>query len=253
MNSGGLLVSASLLARRLSNLSLAASSAAAAAAARRKPSSSAAVTTVSAYRVYSAVAARYSSSHHHIQYSTTASITRRQFSTGNGGKKGSRTPPYPTEGDEPDVIFDEDATTADFFGVAFDDGDDPGKLGPEADLPPLYKRDAATGRFTGDVEVELSEEQRRVIESDDHQRSKLLMQRLEAHWKKANDEITAGSHGGAKELNALGQRIRDHKLSLNVLGRSVEAQTATERAEDGSELGHDDDGPSKNLKAFACT
>jgi hypothetical protein len=46
------------------------------------------------------------------------------------------------------------------FGVHFDDGTDQGKVGVL--LPPKYKRDAATGRLTGEVEQELTVEEKRI-------------------------------------------------------------------------------------------
>src|SRR5210317_1404381 len=44
------------------------------------------------------------------------------------------------------------------FGVDFEDGTDHGKLGPS--MPPKYKRDSMTGKFTGETETELSERER---------------------------------------------------------------------------------------------
>lgn len=169
-------------------------------------------------------------------------MTRQFTGGGSGGKKGSKTTTTTTTGDE-----DEDNNDEDFFGVSFEDGSDPGKLGPEENLPPKYKRDAATGRFTGDVEMEVSEEQRRMIESDEFQRSKILMRRMESHWKKANTDADGDETTRGRELNALGKRIREGNMGMNVLGRSVEAQAATERADDGSETGRDEHGFTQRL------
>ena len=47
------------------------------------------------------------------------------------------------------------------FGVHFQDGDDLGNLGPKS--PPRYKRDAVTGKFTGEEEEELTESQKKLL------------------------------------------------------------------------------------------
>jgi hypothetical protein len=56
-----------------------------------------------------------------------------------------------------DVDVDDDP-----FGVLFKDGDD--LLGPT--LPPKYQRDAMTGKFTGVIEKELTDRERRILQAD---------------------------------------------------------------------------------------
>ena len=62
------------------------------------------------------------------------------------------------------------------FGVNFDDGSD--KLGP--DTPPLYKRDSVTGKFTGEQEVELTAQERQLLQMDPVQEEEYLVQKLAA-------------------------------------------------------------------------
>ena len=52
----------------------------------------------------------------------------------------------------------------DVFGVNFDDGNDHGKVGPN--VPPKYRRDAVTGKFTGEKEREISDKERHLLNMD---------------------------------------------------------------------------------------
>lgn len=132
------------------------------------------------------------------------------------------------------------------FGVNFEDGTDHGKIGPTKHLPPKYKRDATTGRQTGEIEHELTEEEKRVLKADPIQLDKLLSKRVEEHWEASGEADEAGE---SSQLDKLGERIRTADMGLNVLGRSVQAQAAKEQLEDGSELGRDGSGFSQNLTA----
>jgi small subunit ribosomal protein S18 len=127
------------------------------------------------------------------------------------------------------------------FGVYFDDGSEQGKIGKA--LPPKYKRDTATGRLTGDIEKELSEEDKRILKADPLEKDKLLLNRLERHWQERGIDAS----GMPIELDALGQRIRETEMGMNVLGRSVRAQAAEEEMDDGSTIGRDESGFSQNL------
>jgi len=116
-------------------------------------------------------------------------------------------------------------------------------------LPPRYKRDAATGRFTGEVERELSESERRVLKADPLEKDQILLKRVERHWFKQGTKDDGGddndntnitdSDAIADELDRIGARVRSKDMSLNVLGRSPKAQSSSERFDDGTELGRD--------------
>lgn len=150
------------------------------------------------------------------------------------------TPPTTT------VVDDED----DPFGVNFDDGAD--RLGPVKDLPPIYKRDSATGRLTGDIQQELTEEEKRLLKADPIEQDKVILKRIDKYWEKSGSDES----GLPSEIDKLGERIRRSDMGLNVLGRSVQAQAAKEKLDDGSELGRDETGFSQPLtpseyKAFS--
>ena len=59
---------------------------------------------------------------------------------------------------------DQDGNVDDPFGVKFEDGAEHGKFGPT--IPPRYRRDAMTGKFTGETESELTEKDKSLINMD---------------------------------------------------------------------------------------
>lgn len=131
-----------------------------------------------------------------------------------------------------------DNANSDPFGVSFDDGEDLGKVGPTSQLPPKYKRDAATGKLTGDVEADLTSGEREMLRMDHLERDRLMLQRIVESWKDDNiDEKT----GDPKPVADFARRVRLAKMSLNVLGRSVEAQSAKTVLHDGDEVGRDNE------------
>mmetsp|Transcript_1194 Transcript_1194/g.1561 ORF Transcript_1194/g.1561 Transcript_1194/m.1561 type:complete len:409 (+) Transcript_1194:133-1359(+) len=115
----------------------------------------------------------------------------------------------------------------DVFGVNFEDGAD--KLG--TDLPPKYKRDAATGRLTNEVEKELTDKEHKILnDMKDHsnQRERLLQDRITEHWDKNDD----GGSDNMKWASDMGQAVREADMGLNVLGRSTQAQAKKEVTQD---------------------
>jgi ribosomal protein S18 len=126
---------------------------------------------------------------------------------------------------------------SDPFGVRYDDGDEPGKLGPPDQMPPKYRRDAATGKFTGDVEAELTAEERRLLNMSPLDRDKVLLKRVIQTWENEMEE--KDQTGDPKALADFARRVRLAKMSLNVLGRSGQAQAMKSVSEEGEELGRD--------------
>jgi ribosomal protein S18 len=129
------------------------------------------------------------------------------------------------------------------FGIHFDDGTDQGRVGPEGHLPPKYKRDPTTGQLTGDIEHELTEEEKRILKADPLEREKLLIRRVERHWSKAGTDKA----DQPVPLDILGRGVRDTEIGTNVLGRSVQSQASKEQLEDGTYLGRDESGFSQSL------
>jgi small subunit ribosomal protein S18 len=124
-----------------------------------------------------------------------------------------------------DVVSAED-TWDDPFGLNYEDGE--GRIGPEKELPPIYERDATTGRLTGVIKKELTEEEKRILKADPIDQEKWLLKSLEKHWQQSGtDEI-----GIPVELNKLGERIRKTNLGLNVLGRSPRSTGTSSHSSD---------------------
>lgn len=133
------------------------------------------------------------------------------------------------------------------FGVNFDDSLN--RLGPV--LPPKYKRDSVSGRFTGDIEREITEHEKRLLNADPITVERELLNRVIKGL--ADDDTTNGKNNPAEALNQLGQRIRESDMGLNVLGRSVKSQSAYEVLDDGTKLGRDSTGFTQPLTSEEFT
>jgi ribosomal protein S18 len=137
-------------------------------------------------------------------------------------------------------------------------------LGPPETWPPKYKRDAATGRLlVEEVEEELTDRDRQILQADPLERDQMTLKQLERHWTKqakgqrpsatsddrgdGSSDREDGGSGPADVIDQLGRRIRETDMSTNVLGRSVTAQMAGETLDDGSFLGRDETGFSQHL------
>jgi len=97
------------------------------------------------------------------------------------------------------------ADDGDPFGVKNEDGEN--NLGP---LPPQYKRDPITGKFTGEKVAEIDEEERRLLNMSQEDSIDLLQRRL----------ITRSDWGEEKE-NEIAQQIRDEEAAYSVIGRKI--------------------------------
>ena len=132
------------------------------------------------------------------------------------------------------------------FGVHFQDGNDLGNLG--AKIPPRYKRDAVTGKFTGEEEEELTEREKKLLNMDPIQEQDYLLDKVLNEW-----DIDATKEGDDSpfpepvKLSELARRIREDNAGLNTLGRSVESQAFRGKLEDGEDSYVDETGFSKPL------
>jgi ribosomal protein S18 len=129
-------------------------------------------------------------------------------------------------------LYDDDP-----FGLEYEPGQH--NLGP---LPTKYKRDAVTNIFTGEIEKDLTESQRRLLKEDPTILENRLVDLSWENWKKndTNEQMI-------EKYNKLGRSVRETEMSLNVLGRTVQAQSNVENLEDGSKFGIDEDGFSQHL------
>lgn len=151
--------------------------------------------------------------------------------------------PYPrrwlSSGKDGDDDSNKNDPSDDPFGVNFDDGSD--KLGP--DTPPLYKRDSVTGKFTGEQEVELTPQERQLLQMDPVQEEEYLVQKLASELD-LDDE---NEEEDSRRRNAFSERVRRDNMGVNTIGRSVQAQSLKGILEDGESAYKDPSGFSKPL------
>ena len=161
----------------------------------------------------------------------------RYFS--NGDKPGDRKTPKPPQQQK-------DENEDDPFGVHFQDGNDLGNLGPNT--PPRYKRDAVTGKFTGEEEEELSAGEKKLLNMDALQEQEYLLDKVLNEW---NIDATSGDDASPfpepVKLSKLAGRIRQDNAGLTTLGRSAESQAVRGKLEDGADAYLDETGFSKPL------
>jgi len=132
------------------------------------------------------------------------------------------------------------------FGVHFQDGNDLGNLGPKS--PPRYKRDAVTGKFTGEEEEELTESEKKLLNMDALQEQEYLLDKVLNEWDiDATDEDDDSPFPESVKLSQLARRIREDNAGLTTLGRSVESQAVRGKLEDGEDAYVDGTGFSKPL------
>lgn len=146
---------------------------------------------------------------------------------------------FSNTGDKPPK--DED----DPFGVHFQDGDDLGNLGPKS--PPRYKRDAVTGKFTGEEEEELTESQKKLLNMDALQEQEYLLDKVLNEWDMDASDESDETFPEPIKLKHLARRIREDNAGLTTLGRSVESQALKGKLEDGEDAYLDETGFSKPL------
>ena len=141
----------------------------------------------------------------------------RFFSSSSGGGKGG------DGGEDP-------------FGVNYND-EATGGLGP--DKPPSLIRDATTGKLTGEVESELTDEERRLLSMTQADKAKLLQERFVASWNEEGGDGEDGVSGNSREAE-IAERIRTEQMALNVIGRSAADVASSQEAEHSGGGGDDD-------------
>ncbi|KAL3908769.1 MAG: hypothetical protein SGILL_008357 [Bacillariaceae sp.] len=144
------------------------------------------------------------------------------------------------DGDKDDTNSKQEAEE-DPFGVHFEDGSDLGKLGP--DSPPRYKRDAVTGKFTGEKETELTGDEKKLLNMDPIEEQEYLLDKVMKEWN-VDDE---SGDGEPETVAKLAKRIREDNMGLNTLGRSVASRSFPGKLEDGDDAYADESGFSKPL------
>lgn len=112
---------------------------------------------------------------------------------------------------------DDDDDDDDPFGLKYKDSTNvsSGNIGDKDKLPPLYKRDEETGKFTGKIEAEFRDEDRELLNMSELDKERELTSRFLSSAKE-------GHLGGAAD------RIREEALALNVLGRHTVSAASSE-------------------------
>lgn len=128
----------------------------------------------------------------------------RAFSSGDGDGKGD------------DEKNDGADTEEDPFGLKFEDSPDSesnGNIG--SDLPPSYVRDPTTGKFTGQVEAEMTRDDEMLLNLTQSEKERALADRFVSSWNDAEKDET----GTSARQGEIASSIRDEEMALNVLGR----------------------------------
>ena len=92
------------------------------------------------------------------------------------------------------------------FGMNFQDSTDEdgdqvsGNIGPKDSLPPNYIRDSTTGKFTGEILTEVSEEDKKMVNLGPIAKERRLTERFEA---------TISRNGGFQENPGISQSMAD--------------------------------------------
>ena len=110
-------------------------------------------------------------------------------------------------------------STEDPFGVHFQDsaGQDSGNgnIGPKDSLPPNYIRDSATGKFTGEIQAQVSNEEKTLLNLGPIAKERLLSKKFEQSL--IDDSDDSNSHSMA----SVARRIREEETAFNTFGRKV--------------------------------
>lgn len=122
---------------------------------------------------------------------------------------------------------DKDNNNEDPFGVNFQDksntNNSNGNIGPKESLPPNYIRDSATGKFTGEIVVEASQEDKKMLNLGPIAQENLLKKRIEEYISRDDilDKKNGSSDGGSYSMANVARRIREEDVAFNTLGRKV--------------------------------
>lgn len=112
------------------------------------------------------------------------------------------------------------------FGISYQDNDT--KLGPESELPPHYIRDPISGKITGEKKVELTSEEKKLLDMSEEELETVKLERLMETWEKSTSSNTEDG-GYDKELD-VARLIRREKMKLNTFGRSTSSIPKSSRS-----------------------
>ena len=97
------------------------------------------------------------------------------------------------------------------FGVNFQDttstNNSNGNIGPKESLPPNYIRDSATGKFTGEIVIEASQEDKKMLNLGPIAQENLLKKRIEDYISR-DDILDKKNSDGSYSMANVARRIR---------------------------------------------
>ncbi len=136
------------------------------------------------------------------------------------------------------------------FGLEYKDSKNisDGNIGDdERNHPPLYTRDVVTGKFTGEIEAELKDEDRELLHLSQVEKERALTSRFVSSVLASED-----NNAPNKQLSHAAQRIREESMALNVLGRKVSdiKESSKEKGDDDSFSAPLSPDEIKSLKSF---
>lgn len=108
------------------------------------------------------------------------------------------------------------------FGVNFQDSSDEssGNIGPRESLPPQYIRDNTTGKFTGEIKGEISEQDRQLLNLGGLAKDRMVAFKFDKSISKA-DTFDTSSSSSTHSMANIARRIREETMTLNTVGRKV--------------------------------
>uniref|UniRef100_A0A7S3PVQ7 Ribosomal protein S18 n=1 Tax=Chaetoceros debilis TaxID=122233 RepID=A0A7S3PVQ7_9STRA len=122
------------------------------------------------------------------------------------------------------------------FGLNFEDSPGDGNIGPKDSLPPNYIRDSATGKFTGEIQVDASDDDKKLLNLGPIGKEQLLRQKFEQSISSKADgvvNIPESKNGENHSIANIARRIREEKGAFNTLGRKVsDLEKAMENGDD---------------------
>jgi len=108
------------------------------------------------------------------------------------------------------------------FGLLHEDSPDIERTGNVgSSLPPSYRRDPTTGKFTGEIVPEPTDEERRVLNLSGNEAERELVDRFVRGWNESEKDGTGDSRRQAE----VAASIREKEMAMNLLGRKPSSVT----------------------------
>lgn len=148
-----------------------------------------------------------------------------------------------------------------YFQDSAEDGEETGNIGPKESLPPNYIRDSQTGKFTGKIRAEISQEDQQLLNLGPMAKNRLLKLRMEENISK-EDTLDLRMNDESYTMANVARRIREEKIAFNTLGRQVDpislattttaAVNSTTVVRDEKGVGGGDDAVLKTSSSFSA-